>query len=54
MSQKPEVFNALEEHYPSIALTVPQLVAGINESLVQLMQMQTGGYRPPQQSAPPA
>lgn len=48
LSQKPEVFTALEEHYPQIALTVPQMVSGINESLVQLMQMQTGGYRPPQ------
>ena len=54
MSQKPEVLDKLDEHYPQIALTVPQLVAGINESLVQLMQMQTGGYRPPQAPSAPS
>ena len=53
LSQTPEVFTNLEQHYPEIALNVPNLVAGTNESLVQLMQMQSGGYRPTQPQTPP-
>lgn len=42
--QQTEVFAKLEQHYPEIAHTLPTLVAGANESLVQFMQMQS---RPP-------
>lgn len=42
--QNAETFVNLEKHYPEIAHTLPNLVQGANESLVQFMQMQS---RPP-------
>lgn len=51
LNQKPEIFTALEEHYPACAGKMNQMIQSTNESLSTLLQQQSqlrpgGGFRP--------